>query len=60
MSSFYVLAKEKATGKTSYIFCMDDYFGRHKYGYILNLGQENWSALTKEQFEEQYEIIEQT
>jgi hypothetical protein len=59
MSSYQVLAKEKATGKTSYIWCIDDYFGKHKYGYLADAGADAVTSFTEEQFEEQYEIIEQ-
>jgi hypothetical protein len=55
MSSFKTKAKHKATGETHDIWCLDDYFGRHQYGYIPNI--ENAPALTQDQFDAQYEEV---
>lgn len=52
MSSFKITARHKATNELHEIWCMDDYFGRHEYGYIPNV--EGGKALTYEQFKEQY------
>ena len=35
MSSFSATFTNKKTGKTETVCCQDDYFGRHKYGYIF-------------------------
>ena len=56
MSSFTVQAKHRASGKTHEVLAMDDYFGKHRYGYIPNV--EGGTALTEEQFHLQYEMEE--
>lgn len=33
MSSFPAIFRNRKTGETVNVFCMDDYFGRHLYGY---------------------------
>ena len=53
MSSFRIKAKHKATGEIHEIWCRDDYFGNHVYGYIPNT--EGGEALSFEEFEKQYE-----
>jgi len=55
MSSFKVKAKHKATGEIHDVWCLDDYFGRHQYGYIPNV--EGSEALTQEQYSKTYEEI---
>lgn len=44
-------AKHKNSGEVHEIWAIDDYFGKHEYGYIFKSGE----ALTEEQFAEQYE-----
>jgi hypothetical protein len=56
MSSFTLIAKNKTTGELTQIYCIDDYFGKHKYGYIPNIA--GGEALTFEQFENLYEAQE--
>lgn len=53
MSSFKMQAKHKATGEIHEIWCLDDYFGGHKYGYVPN--EKGATALTEEQFYNEYE-----
>lgn len=33
MSNFKLTAKNKSTGEVVGVYALDDYFGRHKYGY---------------------------
>ena len=54
MSSFRVTVKHKDTGKMTEVWCLDDYFGRHRYGYVPNI--EGGEALTEEEFNKQYEV----
>lgn len=56
MSSFKMTAKHKQSGEIREIWCMDDYFGKHKYGYIPNV--EGGSALAETVFYELYEPVE--
>jgi hypothetical protein len=56
MSSFQIKAKHKQSGEIREIWCMDDYFGKHKYGYIPNI--EGGSALAESIFHELYEPIQ--
>jgi len=58
MSSFKATARHKATGELHMIFCMDDYFGRHQYGYIPNI--EGGEAMTEKQFKREYKFEGQT
>jgi len=37
MSSFTIKAKNLKTGEIHSIWCMDDHFGKHNYGYIPNI-----------------------
>ena len=37
MSSFKITALHKKSGEVHEVWCMDDYFGRHIYGYIPNI-----------------------
>ena len=58
MSSFRIKATNKATGEEVEVWCIDDYFGKHKYGYILNMAQPVGTALTEKEFEELYDVQE--
>ncbi len=57
MSSFKITARHNASGELQEIWCIDDYFGRHKYGYIVNM--ESGSAMNEIEFYEQYTLEEQ-
>lgn len=56
MSSFKAAARHKKTGELHAVWCIDDYFGRHKYGYIPNI--EGGEAMTESQFNAQYKFEE--
>lgn len=56
MSSYKATAKKKSNGEIHEIWCMDDYFGKHIYGYIPNI--EGGEALTKEQFDREYDFYD--
>lgn len=45
-----IKARNKETGGLCTVGCMDDYFGRHEYGYIVNGG----NALGESTFCERY------
>ncbi len=53
MSSFTTKAKHKETGEIHEIFCHDDYFGKHVYGYQVPDG----GYITEKQFRERYEEL---
>lgn len=53
MSSFTLRAKNKETGELHEIWCLDDYFGKHQYGYIPN--NASAPAMTENQFYKYYE-----
>jgi hypothetical protein len=57
MSSFHFTARHKESGGVHEIWAVDNYFGRHEYGYIPN-DPSNDKVLTEEQFEQQYDIVE--
>lgn len=54
MSSFKIKAINKSTRVIHEIWALDDYFGKHRYGYIPN--ETAGAALTEEQFYQQYEL----
>lgn len=54
MSSFSAFCREFRTGNVQAVFCLDDYFGRHRYGY-----QVGSKIYTEQEFEANYEIIKQ-
>jgi hypothetical protein len=45
-------AVHKRTGDIVKVWCLDDYFGRHKYGYIIRGDDKN--ALTESEFYKVY------
>jgi len=53
MSSFKMNAKHKKTGEIHSVWCLDDYFGHHIYGYIPNI--EGGEVMKVEEFERLYE-----
>jgi hypothetical protein len=53
MSSFKAQARHKVTGELVKVWCMDDYFGRHNYGYVV--GDK---AMNEDEFEKEYEFEE--
>ena len=55
MSSFTINAIHKKTKQLREIFCIDDYFGKHRYGYSLNNGSD---VMTEKAFYDQYEVKE--
>jgi hypothetical protein len=55
MSSYITKAKEKATGEIHEIFCHDDYFGKHEYGYQRCIEGETY--MTEKQFRNKYEEV---
>jgi hypothetical protein len=56
MSSFSAQAEHKGTGEIVDVWCIDDYFGHHNYGYVINQSK----ALTDEEFEREYHFKEPT
>lgn len=56
MSGFKINAKHLKSGNIHSVWCLDDYFGRHKYGYIPN--EPDAKALTEDQFYMEYEVEE--
>ena len=59
MSNYYLKAKNKETGDIVEFEAMDDYFGKHQYGYapkgwkhITNIG-----AYTQNQFDKRFEVV---
>lgn len=52
MSTFKIKARDKKTGTMHDVLCIDDYFGKHKYGYVC--GDK---VMTKSEFYEQYEEL---
>lgn len=56
MSTFYIQAKSKKTGIVYKVLCRDDYFGSHKYGYIV--GDAGMEVLTEEQFDKRFTKVE--
>lgn len=55
MSSYVTKARCRETGTEFAVFCIDDYFGRHAYGYQIK--ERDGDVLTEEQFSKQYEEI---
>ena len=62
MSSYYTEVINKATGDKATVWCHDDYFGKHKYGYaiennppFLTEGQleKDWRLMTEKEIKEQ-------
>lgn len=54
MSSFTATFEHKTTGELVQVLCLDDYFGRHKYGY--KVGDK---ILNEAEFDEQYKRVEE-
>lgn len=52
MSSFEEKFRNKKTGEIETVFCWDDYFGRHRYGYVI---KGHSRVLTEGEFMEKYE-----
>lgn len=51
MSSYTMKAISKKDGTEHDVWCMDDCFGKHKYGYLVFKTED---VLTEEQFNKQY------
>lgn len=59
MSTFCIQAKSKKTGIVYKVLCRDDYFGSHKYGYIVQYPlNPDHEVLTEEQFDERFTKVE--
>ena len=55
MSSYYTFVTEKSTGERKMVFCRDDYFGDHIYGYaIIENNDEEPKVYTYDGFIELY------
>jgi hypothetical protein len=52
MSNFYAIVKNKQTGEEVYVEVLDDYFGKHQYGYKIED-----EVLTEEEFNEKYILL---
>lgn len=51
MSSYETTAVHRKTGKEHKIFCFDDYYGHHQYGY-----DDGVKIMTEKEFSENYEV----
>lgn len=60
MSSFTLTAVNKTTQNLHKVWCIDDYFGRNQYGYIVIGLLNDKPALTEDEFYEQFEPKEPT
>lgn len=58
MSSYIAKAKKKSTGEIFEVHCLDDYFGRHKYGYCVMNGED--LTLMEPEFDAKYEIVKES
>lgn len=55
MSSFQAKFRNKKTGLLHLAMCIDDYYGRHQYGYLFRgLYKE---PLTEEELDEEWERV---
>ena len=52
MSSFKVMARHNTTQELHEIWCLDDYFGTHKYGYLPNI--KDAKAIPEDVFKKEY------
>jgi len=57
MSSFITTAINKKSGEDVQVYCLDDYFGRHRYGYIID---DDSNVLTEQEFKKNYEIVRES
>ena len=55
MSSFMTTAKNKLTGQTHLVECLDNFFGRYSYGYRI----DNGVTLRKRDFDKEYELMKE-
>ena len=53
MSSYTIRARNKKTGQVNHVFCFDDYFGRHRYGYMID---NSGKYITEEEFYRYYDF----
>ena len=56
MSSFKIKAKHKKLEVEHEIWCLDDYFGKYKYGYVPHIADA--VALTEKEFYKIYDYNE--
>jgi hypothetical protein len=56
MSSFIIKATHKKSKEVHSIWCLDDYFGSHKYGYVPNI--ESGEVMTEQEFYNQYDVCD--
>ena len=54
MSSFTIRAVNKSTGLEHTVWCMDDHFGKHRYGYFVHDLPGCDEAMTEEDFYKQF------
>jgi hypothetical protein len=52
MSSFKITARHKKNGAIYDVWCLDDYFGRRQYGYLI--GGLKGVAMREEDFHREY------
>lgn len=55
MSNFTATFENKNTGEVKLVHCIDDFFGRHEYGYKFNDREEYLSA--EQMIEEGWERV---
>lgn len=56
MSCYELRARNKANGEILNLSALDDFFGKHRYGYRPY--DEHGIVLTEEQFNKKYEVID--
>lgn len=56
MSSFKIKAHHKATGEIHEIWCIDNYFAKREYGYVVN--EKCGGVFTEKQFYNTYDVEE--
>ena len=54
MSNFEATCKNRKTGEISSVICIDDYFGKHQYGYKVD---DNIHIYNEEYFSKHYELM---
>ena len=57
MSSYIAKFIRKSDGEVLDVWCIDDYFGRRQYGYLI--GDGSVDALTEDEFYKLFDNIEE-
>ena len=56
MSSFCAQFRNKKTGEVHNFHCRDDFFGRHRYGYVLDIDGHK-RVLNEDEMQQEYERL---